>query len=114
MQDVLTCPINLSDSAAAELLRLREEDKMPTDQLLRVGVKGGGCSGLTYILEFDQKSELDEEFEIKGVKVLLDPRHALYLQGMVIDFEDGLNDRGFIFHNPNASSTCGCGTSFAT
>ncbi|MEL7342403.1 MAG: iron-sulfur cluster assembly accessory protein [Bacteroidota bacterium] len=113
MQDVIACPVRLSDSAATELQRLMKETGAE-NKFLRVGVKGGGCSGLTYILDFDEQTEMDEEYEVKGVKVLVDPRHALYLHGMEVDFENGLNDRGFIFNNPNASSTCGCGTSFAT
>ena len=114
MQEVVTCPVKLSESAAKELTRLMAETQVGEGKALRVGVKGGGCSGLTYILDFDEPNELDEEYIVRGVKVLVDPRHALYLHGMEVDFENGLNDRGFIFNNPNASSTCGCGTSFAT
>ncbi|MFK7924822.1 MAG: HesB/IscA family protein [Bacteroidia bacterium] len=114
MQEVITSPVSLSDSAAKEFIRLTSDNEVGAGKYLRVGVKGGGCSGLTYILDFDEKKELDEEYIIKGVKVLIDPRHSLYLHGMEVDFENGLNDRGFIFNNPNASSTCGCGTSFAT
>ena len=80
---------------------------------LRVGVKGGGCSGFSYILGFDEEKENDQVFEIKGIKVLMQKSHAIYLLGMEIDWEEGLNNRGFSFNNPNATDTCGCGTSFS-
>ena len=80
---------------------------------LRIGVKGGGCSGMTYILRFEQKKENDIEFESEGIKCVMDKAHEMYLQGMHIDWQQGLNNRGFNFINPNASSSCGCGTSFA-
>lgn len=82
-------------------------------QQLRIGVKGGGCSGLSYVLGFDKKQEGDNEFEIEGISCIMNPAHEMYLYGMQIDWQDGLNNRGFTFKNPNASSTCGCGTSFA-
>ncbi len=80
---------------------------------LRVGVKGGGCSGMSYVLGFDDKTTGDEEFSIEGIPCVMTPSHAIYLMGMEIDWQDGLNSRGFTFSNPNASKTCGCGTSFA-
>lgn len=79
---------------------------------LRVGVKGGGCSGMTYILDFDQQKENDERFELDGIACIMDRSHAIYLTGMEVNWEGGLNSRGFTFNNPNASTTCGCGTSF--
>ena len=114
MQEVMTSPVALTDSAAIELKEIREKENIPSDKYLRVGVKGGGCSGLTYILDFETKAEFDEVYEVNGVEVIVDQRHALYLHGIEVDFQKGLNDRGFIFNNPNATSTCGCGTSFAT
>ena len=84
-----------------------------TTQKLRVGAKGGGCSGLSYILGFDHKTDSDQEFDINGINCIMDKAHEMYLYGMVIDWQDGLNNRGFTFKNPNASTTCGCGTSFA-
>jgi len=81
--------------------------------LLRVGVKGGGCSGLSYVMAFDQKKDADIQYDADGVVFIMDPAHGLYLQGMEIHWEGGLNARGFTFTNPNASSTCGCGSSFA-
>lgn len=80
---------------------------------LRVGVKGGGCSGMTYVLDFDQPGSNDKSFETGGIACIMDQAHELYLYGMEIDWQDGLGNRGFTFRNPNASSTCGCGTSFA-
>lgn len=90
-----------------------QADGFDTTQCLRVGVKGGGCSGLSYVLGFDQKLEGDETFEIEGVPCIMNSGHQLYLYGMEIDYQDGLNSRGFTFSNPNASKTCGCGTSFS-
>jgi len=80
---------------------------------LRVGVKGGGCSGFSYILGFDARKEQDQVFEIDGLTILMDKAHGLYLAGMQIEWVDGLNNRGFSFINPNAKSTCGCGSSFS-
>lgn len=82
-------------------------------KLLRVGVKGGGCSGLSYVLGFDDKTENDEQYEVGGVTYIMNKSHAIYLMGMKVDWHGGLNARGFTFTNPNASKTCGCGTSFA-
>lgn len=111
--DTLTQIVQLTPAAAAEILALREKENIPADKYLRVGVKGGGCSGLSYILDFDQKGALDELYDMHGVSVVVDPRHALYLAGIEVDYHNGLNDRGFVFNNPNAKSTCGCGTSFS-
>ena len=88
-------------------------DNFDNTQLLRVGVKGGGCSGMTYVLGFDRVTENDQRFEIGGISCVMNRSHELYLLGMEIDWQDGLNNRGFTFRNPNASNTCGCGTSFA-
>ena len=109
-----TIPVSLTPSAIAELKSIQQLDQIEKGQMLRIGVKGGGCSGLTYVLDFDHKQEFDDVFEIDGLSFLVDQRHSLYLFGMEVDYQDGLNDRGFIFNNPNATSTCGCGTSFAT
>ena len=109
--ETLTFPVQFSEGAILELKRLRdlEQDK----PYLRVGVKGGGCSGMTYVLEYDEKHADDIEFDVDGIAVIMNPGHELYLHGMTVEFEGGLNSRGFTFKNPNASSTCGCGTSFA-
>lgn len=107
-------PVTFTPGAVKELLKLKDQQEIGENFGLRVGVEGGGCSGLNYILGFDQIKEDDSEFLIDGIKVFMNPAHGLYLAGMQIDFQTGLNSRGFTFNNPNASSTCGCGTSFAS
>jgi iron-sulfur cluster assembly protein len=108
-----TQPISLTEGAVKQLVRIKEEQKVPDDHGLRVGVKGGGCSGFSYILGFDVQKENDQVFEISGLKVFLQKAHAIYLLGIEIDWLEGLNNRGFTFNNPNAKETCGCGTSFS-
>lgn len=105
-------PVKLTPGAIAELKKIAEAQKLTETHGLRIGVKGGGCSGFSYILGFDVPKENDQIFEIEGLRVLLQKAHALYLLGMEIDFIDGLDNRGFSFNNPNATETCGCGTSF--
>ncbi len=112
MEPVTDIPVKFTSTALLEISRLFSSDKRD-DKCLRIGVKGGGCSGLSYVLEMDEKKDNDDVFEISGVPVVINPAHALYLFGMEIDWKNGLDARGFIFNNPNASSTCGCGTSFA-
>lgn len=106
-------PITLTEGAVRELIKIREDQKLPLDYGLRVGVKGGGCSGFSYLLGFDEPKENDEVYEISGLKIFMQKAHAIYLLGMEIDWVDGLNNRGFSFNNPNAKDTCGCGTSFS-
>lgn len=110
---VLQVPLTLTEGAIAELRRLMSESGFDTLQSLRIGVKGGGCSGLSYVLGFDHPEADDERFEVQGIPVLMKKAHGIYLHGMEIHFEQGLNARGFTFSNPNASSSCGCGQSFA-
>lgn len=109
----LNHPITLTPGAVEQLKIIRDSQHIEGDHGLRVGVKGGGCSGFSYVLGFDQKSDDDDEFLIEGLRVFMQKAHAIYLLGMEIDWVDGLNNRGFSFNNPNASSTCGCGTSFS-
>jgi iron-sulfur cluster assembly protein len=106
-------PVTFTDGAIKELSKIRDQQELGDDFGLRVGVEGGGCSGMTYVLGFDKKKDGDQEFIIDGIKVFMHKAHGLYLAGMQIDFQDGLNARGFTFNNPNAASTCGCGTSFS-
>ncbi len=113
METITKNPILFTSSAAKEITRLIKEDASTSGKMLRVGVKGGGCSGMTYILEFDEKKENDLVYEENGFEFIMDKSHAIYLIGMEVNWEGGLNSRGFTFTNPNASSTCGCGTSFA-
>jgi iron-sulfur cluster assembly protein len=106
-------PLSFTEGAVSELKNLLSQPDLGEGLFLRVGVKGGGCSGLSYVLGFDQKEADDNELEIQGIPIIMKRAHALYLAGMEIDYTNGLNARGFIFNNPNASSSCGCGTSFA-
>ena len=106
--------IELTERAVSELRRIIKDQSLPDATALRVGVKGGGCSGFSYTLGFDdQISEVDQLNEIEGVRVVCDPKSFLYLNGTQIDFEDNLMGRGFKFGNPNASKSCGCGESFS-
>ena len=113
MQTATIAPVTFTPGAINEITRLMNEESFDTSQYLRVGVKGGGCSGMTYVLGFEKKEEKDDLFEIDGINCIINPGHAIYLTGMEIHWEGGLNSRGFTFNNPNASTTCGCGTSFA-
>lgn len=106
--------ISVTDQAKNKIVQLREQDGLAPDSNIRVAVKGGGCSGLMYDLEFDSQILTgDQVFEDKGIKILVDKKSLLYLLGTSLDFSDGLNGKGFQFINPNASRTCGCGESFA-
>jgi iron-sulfur cluster assembly accessory protein len=113
METTTAIPVTLTASAKDEIRRLMQEAGFDTSQFLRIGVKGGGCSGMTYVLGFDNQTEKDESFEIDGIPVIMEKSHGIYLMGMEVDWQGGLNSRGFTFNNPNASKTCGCGTSFA-
>lgn len=110
---VETAPVTFTEGAVKELKKLKDQQELNDEFGLRVGVEGGGCSGMSYVLGFDQKKDGDQEYDIEGIRVFMHKAHGLYLVGMVIDFQDGLNARGFTFNNPNAASTCGCGTSFS-
>ena len=113
METTTIAPITFTQGAINEIKRLMNEEGFDAKQYLRVGVKGGGCSGMTYVLGFELKEDKDEIFEIEGITCIINPAHGIYLTGMEVEFEGGLNSRGFTFNNPNASKTCGCGTSFA-
>jgi iron-sulfur cluster assembly protein len=113
MESLIKNPINFTDKAIAEVKRLMNEADFDGTQMLRVGVKGGGCSGMTYVLDFDTLKDNDVVYEKDGINFIVDNSQSIYLFGMEVEWEGGLNSRGFTFKNPNASSTCGCGTSFA-
>ena len=113
METTVAAPVTLTQRAVAEIKRLMAAADFDASKTLRIGVKGGGCSGMTYILGFDEKQAADELFETDGITYVMNPGHGIYLLGMEVDWQDGLNARGFSFSNPNASKTCGCGTSFA-
>ena len=106
--------IEITEQAKDKILELRNEEGKTIDHNIRVSVKGGGCSGLMYDLDFDdQFKDGDQVYEDKGIKILVDKRSLLYLLGTKLDFSDGLNGKGFQFINPNAYRTCGCGESFS-
>lgn len=107
--------ITITENAAKEVKSIIDQQELDNDSVrLRVGVKGGGCSGFSYILDLTENTkETDEIIEQHGVKLICDPKSLLYLGGTTIDFKDEIMGRGFVFTNPNASTTCGCGSSFA-
>jgi iron-sulfur cluster assembly protein len=106
--------IKVSDSATEQVAKLLQEESKPAGSFVRVGVEGGGCSGLMYQLNFDHEmKEGDQVFEDNGVKVVVDRKSFLYLVGTELEYTGGLNGKGFVFKNPNASRTCGCGESFS-
>ncbi len=107
--------VNLTETAAREIKNIITQQELDAEKVrLRVGVKGGGCSGFSYLLDLtEQQRETDEEIEQQGLKVVCDPKSYLYLNGVTIDFKDEIMGRGFVFNNPNATSSCGCGSSFS-
>lgn len=106
-------PVGFTPTAVEELKRLYSSLELKEASALRIGVKGGGCSGMSYMLAFDKPEDSDQHYEIEGIPVVMNKAHVMYVLGMEVDWENGLNNRGFSFNNPNASSTCGCGQSFA-
>ncbi len=107
--------LQLTETAAREIKKVMTEQKMPKTTALRIGVAGGGCSGFEYQLGFDEtvNEETDSVREMHGVRVAVDKKSSLYLDGTEIDFHEGLDKRGFVFNNPNATKSCGCGSSFS-
>ena len=107
--------IKVSDHAKEKAIQLMTEDGFkPFEDYIRVGVKSGGCSGLEYVLKFDNvKTDTDQVFEDNGIKIIIDKKSILYLAGTILEFSGGLNGKGFVFNNPNANRTCGCGESFS-
>ncbi len=106
--------LTITDTAAREISTIIDQQELDKENIrLRVGVKGGGCSGFSYILDLTENQKpQDEVFEHHGIKIICDPKSLLYLNGVTIDFKDEVMGRGFVFNNPNASGTCGCGSSF--
>lgn len=105
--------ITLTDAACEQVKRLMSREKKE-GSVLRISVVGGGCSGLSYKMAFEEKpADGDKVMMFQDVQVIVDPRSALFLQGVVVDFVDGLNGSGFTYENPNAKRSCGCGTSFS-
>ena len=107
--------IKVSDHAKEKAIQLMTEDGFkPFEDFIRVGVKSGGCSGLEYVLKFDnERTDADQIFEDNGIKIIIDKKSILYLAGTTLEYSGGLNGKGFVFNNPNASRTCGCGESFS-
>jgi len=106
-------PVALTERAARQVREIKKKESLDEELYLRVAVEGGGCSGLSYKLGFDIKTDEDKVVESQGMDIIIDPKHLMYLEGIVIDYPDGLDARGFTFDNPNASESCGCGSSFA-
>ena len=107
-------PVTLTEKAADEVRRVKDEQKFEDEVFLRVGAMAGGCSGYQYRLEFDKSydAQQDDQYDCHGVKVVVDKRSALILEGTTIDWYEGLDARGFKFENPNVTKSCGCGSSF--
>ena len=107
--------INLTEKAALEVKKIFEQNNWSVDDwYLRLGVKGGGCSGFSYVLNLtEDKNDNDEEMEIYGIRIICDPQSYLYLNGVEVDYKDEMMGMGFVFNNPNATGTCGCGSSFS-
>ena len=106
-------PVTLTERAAKQVLKIMTDDQDQNDLYLRVAVEGGGCSGLSYKLGLDYSTENDIKYVNYGVEIIVDEKHLMYLEGITIDYPDGLDARGFTFDNPNAIDNCGCGTSFS-
>ncbi len=117
MNDVTTLDSNailtITERAQAEIRAIFARDQQSVGVGLRLGVVGGGCSGLSYKMEFSERHSGDSAIQYEGFTVLLDPKSTIYLKGITLDFQDGLQGRGFVFANPNATNTCGCGESFS-
>jgi len=106
-------PVILTDRAAKQIIKIKEKENLDENLYLRVAVEGGGCSGLSYKLGFDIRTVEDKIVVSNDIEIVIDPKHLMYLNGIEIDYPDGLDARGFTFDNPNASESCGCGSSFA-
>src|ERR1051325_4774877 len=109
-----TTGVILTETAAKEIQSIIKEQELDADKVcLRVGVKGGGCSGFSYLLDLTEtRNAADETFDQHGIRIICDPKSLLYLSGVTIDFKDEIMGRGFVFNNPNATSSCGCGSRF--
>lgn len=106
--------LNITDSAREKILNLMKRENQSPDGLLRVSIVGGGCSGLSYKMEFIPEAQAnDRQFSCNGLNVVVDQKSALFLEGLRLDYQDGLNGAGFVYENPKAKKSCGCGTSFA-
>jgi iron-sulfur cluster assembly protein len=111
MENLVGDLVKFTPGAIRQLGQLKNSEKLEGGKI-RIGVEGGGCAGLSYILQYDQPKEGDMELDIEGISLLINKAHGLYLSGITIDYKEGLSARGFTFENPNAKTTCGCGSSF--
>lgn len=105
--------VTITDKAIVKINEIFQSEESEEQKGLRLGVVGGGCSGLTYKMDFDQLKDNDNIFEYDMFRVFIDPKSSIYLEGVTLDYQDGLDGKGFVFKNPNASNTCGCGESFS-
>lgn len=105
--------VTITQKAKDQIKTIFNADESNKSKGLRLAVTGGGCSGLQYKIEFSETKDHDNTIDLDGIKVLIDPKSSIYLKDIVLDFQDGLNGKGFIFDNPNAKNTCGCGESFS-
>lgn len=105
--------ITITDKAIQQIHTIAQSENIDGTKGLRLAVSGGGCSGLSYKIEFSDAKERDNILQFGDIKILIDPKSVIYLKGIVLDFKDGLNGKGFVFDNPNAKNTCGCGESFS-
>jgi iron-sulfur cluster assembly protein len=105
--------VNITPRALEHIKEIFSKEQKGLDTGLRLGVVGGGCSGLSYKIDFSEKKEKDNIIELDGINIFIDPKSSIYLKGVTLDFKDGLNGKGFVFENPNATNTCGCGESFS-
>ena len=105
--------IEISEKAKTQILQIMDAQESVENKGVRLGVVGGGCSGLSYKIDFGEQKDNDNIIEIPGAKIFIDPKSAIYLKDTILDFQDGLNGKGFVFKNPNATNTCGCGESFS-
>ena len=112
-ETIVNDEISLTEKAVAEVRRLMAQENIPDTHGLRVSVKGGGCSGFSYAMGFDAEPKAtDKVMEAHGLRVFVDPKSLFHISGTVLDYSDGLNGKGFVFKNPKAARTCGCGSSF--
>lgn len=106
--------ITATESAVEEINRIIKEKELPQNTALRIAVKGGGCAGFNYVLDFDSEvRQFDEQYEAHGLKILVDRKSLIYINGTELDFDKSITNRGFKFNNPKATAACGCGTSFS-
>lgn len=105
--------VTVTEKALGHIREIYKQEQQGLDKGLRLGVTGGGCSGLSYKIEFSDRKDKDNVLDFGDIKIFIDPKSSIYLKGVELDFKDGLNGKGFVFSNPNATNTCGCGESFS-